>query len=259
MRDRAGHYATLGVDPAASPQAIAAAYRRRARVLHPDVPGTGNAAAFIRLKQAYDVLSDPLARGAYDRSAASVPDMTPPPPPRGAAQRWRPDLSGWLTLGLAGLFCTAATLALVGLVGSPQHPRSPAVQSTGSTAGPVMRPAPPPMMAVPAIGPATFYVQPPGGDAVVWRPDAQRDGYVPAGRLAVFSAVQPLRLDERHGLVEIALADGHTGFVDAARLAAGDRTDARRAYCVYNAGPPVRNGEMLGARRDGPARRQGSN
>ena len=40
----------LEVDPAAAPEAITAAYRRKARVLHPDVPGTGDAAAFIRLK-----------------------------------------------------------------------------------------------------------------------------------------------------------------------------------------------------------------
>ena len=37
--DPAGYYATLEVDPGAAPEAIAAAYRRKARVLHPDVAG----------------------------------------------------------------------------------------------------------------------------------------------------------------------------------------------------------------------------
>ena len=70
--DPAGYYAVLGVDPAATPEAITAAYRRKARVLHPDVPGTGDAAAFIRLKQAYDALSNAHHRGTYDRSAGAA-------------------------------------------------------------------------------------------------------------------------------------------------------------------------------------------
>ena len=45
--DPEGYYARLGVASDAGSEAILAAYRRKARVLHPDVPGTGNAAAFI--------------------------------------------------------------------------------------------------------------------------------------------------------------------------------------------------------------------
>ena len=72
--DPVGYYATLDVHPAATPEAITAAFRRKARMLHPDVAGTGDAAAFIRAKQAYDVLSDAYRRAAYDRSArAAVP------------------------------------------------------------------------------------------------------------------------------------------------------------------------------------------
>ena len=70
--DPVGYYATLDVDPAATPEAITAAFRRKARMVHPDVPGTGDAAAFIRVKQAYDVLGDAYRRAAYDRSARAV-------------------------------------------------------------------------------------------------------------------------------------------------------------------------------------------
>ena len=43
--DPVGYYATLDVHPAATPEAITAAFRRKARMLHPDVAGTGDAAA----------------------------------------------------------------------------------------------------------------------------------------------------------------------------------------------------------------------
>ena len=53
--------------------------------------------------------------------------------------------------------------------------------------------------------------------------------------------------------------DGGSGFIDAARLAPGDRVIARRAYCAYNAGPSPRNGEVLGRHGDGAARIEISN
>ena len=81
-RDPDGHYARLGLAPSASPAAIVAAWRRQARRLHPDVPDTGDADAFLALKTAYDVLHDPARRAAYDE-AASMPAAPPRPgPPR---------------------------------------------------------------------------------------------------------------------------------------------------------------------------------
>ncbi|MGH7042036.1 MAG: J domain-containing protein, partial [Acetobacteraceae bacterium] len=71
-RDPEGHYARLGLAPTASRAAITAAYRRQARRLHPDVPGTGNVGAFVALKAAYDVLHDPDRRRAYDGAAADL-------------------------------------------------------------------------------------------------------------------------------------------------------------------------------------------
>ncbi len=78
--DPAGYYARLEVDPTASQEAIAAAFRRKAREVHPDVAGTGNTDAFMRMKASYDVLSDAGRRAAYDRL---------PPAPR---HRRRPTL-----------------------------------------------------------------------------------------------------------------------------------------------------------------------
>lgn len=68
-RDPKGFYRILGVDPAAPAGVIVAAFRRKARLLHPDVPITGDAAAFIELKQAYDAVSDLSSRLDYDRTA----------------------------------------------------------------------------------------------------------------------------------------------------------------------------------------------
>src|SRR3954452_7462124 len=95
--DPEGYYARLGLEPGAAREAVAAAFRARVRVLHPDVPGTGDTAAFVAVKQAYDVLSNPERRQDYDRAARRAaartidPDMftarpeypvDPPPPTR---------------------------------------------------------------------------------------------------------------------------------------------------------------------------------
>ena len=46
--------------------------------MHPDVPGTGDAGAFVELKQAYDVLIHADRRAAYDRQARQeVPQRRP--------------------------------------------------------------------------------------------------------------------------------------------------------------------------------------
>ena len=67
--DPEGYYARLGVEPSCVADTIAAAYRRGARLVHPDVPGTGDAGAFVELKQAYEVLIHPVRRAAYDHLA----------------------------------------------------------------------------------------------------------------------------------------------------------------------------------------------
>ncbi len=65
------YYETLGVKPAASAEEIRSAYRRLVRELHPDINKAPDAAArFNEVQQAYDILSDPEKRRAYDRFGA---------------------------------------------------------------------------------------------------------------------------------------------------------------------------------------------
>jgi len=62
-------YERLGVAPAASTAEITAAFRARAKVMHPDLhPDDATAAdRFKSLTRAYDVLTRPDDRAAYDR------------------------------------------------------------------------------------------------------------------------------------------------------------------------------------------------
>ena len=248
------------MDPAASPEAIAAAFRLKARVLHPDVVGTGDAAAFIRMKEAYDVLGDAGRREAYDRAARAAaavaePEAAPVVQPVVRGPRWS-DLPVGLWAGLGGMTCVAALMALVQFsrplppVGPPVAlPFAPSVAPAVRTLP--VRPSVP--LGAAAAGATTHFIIPGSGAALLWRRDATRDAFLPVRELAVFSPVRALGLLPEHGLVEVRLPDGGSGFVDAARLAPGDGSAAHRAYCTYNAGPSPQNGEILGGGGGGRA------
>ncbi|MCL0047949.1 DnaJ domain-containing protein [Dehalococcoidia bacterium] len=63
------YYAVLQVHPQADREVIGAAYRRLAAKYHPDVNPSPDAADKMKqLNEAYEVLSDPARRAAYDRS-----------------------------------------------------------------------------------------------------------------------------------------------------------------------------------------------
>src|SRR6186997_3094391 len=59
------YYQVLGVRDTASVKEIKAAYKRLARLQHPDLNG-GAAQAFVQLSRARDILIDPERRAAYD-------------------------------------------------------------------------------------------------------------------------------------------------------------------------------------------------
>jgi curved DNA-binding protein CbpA len=67
-REDKDYYAILQVHPRAEPEVIEAAYRRLSRKYHPDVSGQADAGQRMReLNEAFEVLSDPTRRRAYDR------------------------------------------------------------------------------------------------------------------------------------------------------------------------------------------------
>jgi curved DNA-binding protein CbpA len=79
------HYEVLQISPNADLETIRRVYRLQAQRFHPDNLDSGNAETFRRLSEAYEVLSDPHRRDAYDRDhrasrrreAVGVEDLPP--------------------------------------------------------------------------------------------------------------------------------------------------------------------------------------
>lgn len=68
MATKRSHYEILGVSPSASTEDIRAAYRRLARLHHPDVSVADTSASeMAAINSAWSVLSDPVSRFNYDR------------------------------------------------------------------------------------------------------------------------------------------------------------------------------------------------
>jgi hypothetical protein len=266
--DPEGYYARLGVDPWCAPETITAAYRRKARLVHPDVPGTGDADAFIALKLAYDVLISADRRAAYDRLAQQDQphqqepgEIGPMPFPEMATPPTRhPRLHDLPVPVWAGM----AVVLLVGVIEVGLHLRSsppPARQEAIPATARGVPPATPNEALQTAYGPApvrlagtpNFYVVPAANPAMLWREDETKHTLAPWGQLPAFSAVQGLRLFKANGMVEVRVTDTANGFIEAGRLTPGNTAAAARAWCTYNAGPTPANGEVLSHAAQGNA------
>jgi hypothetical protein len=68
MADEPDYYAILGLQPSADQEAVRLAFRRLARLYHPDVAGTGDLARMRQLNAAHQVLGDVERRRRYDLS-----------------------------------------------------------------------------------------------------------------------------------------------------------------------------------------------
>jgi hypothetical protein len=81
-------YRALGVAPSATAAEIKQAYRHKAKSAHPDAGGS--VAAMAHINEAYQILSDPGARRAYDQAETPAPVQAeahhPEPHTRPAAQ-----------------------------------------------------------------------------------------------------------------------------------------------------------------------------
>jgi len=134
VRDWTGadYYRELGVAPTATREEITAAYRARARVLHPDT-GTADPAAeqqFVRVATAYQILTGPM-REEYDRArrrgqvrrpvpAPAGPPGSGPAPPAPVSRPWqlsrrgaRGALWGGIALVLAGFLAAGVVTTLM--------------------------------------------------------------------------------------------------------------------------------------------------
>ena len=101
--ERTSLYDVLAVSPRCTPDELRAAYRRRARELHPDVSGSGaTGASMAELNAAWKVLSDPEARSRYDSTlrlrptapTAPATPTAPQPPPQASTSRRRAWVAG---------------------------------------------------------------------------------------------------------------------------------------------------------------------
>lgn len=90
--DPSGFYQLLGVRRGASPEEIRAAFRDLAKRYHPDTSGVAtDDERFVRLREAYEVLRDPLRRLEYDAAAREGSDSARRRPEGERRRRPSPD------------------------------------------------------------------------------------------------------------------------------------------------------------------------
>jgi curved DNA-binding protein len=94
------YYEFLQISPNADPDTIHRVYRFLAARFHPDNPESGDPEKFFLLKSAYDVLSDPVQRSAYD---ARYEKQTAEKPPLSKSVDFMDDIEGEMNRRLAVL------------------------------------------------------------------------------------------------------------------------------------------------------------
>lgn len=116
------HYAVLGLSRSATPDEIKAAYRARAKSLHPDLnPDADTTAEFQRVQKAYTVLTNARARHRYDDRTAAPPAPKPVRRPRATRTVTRPSRA----YALAAAVLLAAAGATVWVLTHSPSPVAP--------------------------------------------------------------------------------------------------------------------------------------
>jgi DnaJ domain len=98
-------YRTLGLRPGADAAQVREAYRRLARLHHPDRSGDNSATERMQaINRAWEILSDPARRAAHDPSMANVRPSSSGhwSASRGGRAYWAPPPASWST-GTAGV------------------------------------------------------------------------------------------------------------------------------------------------------------
>jgi hypothetical protein len=256
------------MEPTATRADIISAFRSKARVLHPDVPHTGDAAGFVAVKLAYDVLSNPKLRADYDRIArlatlqATKPEVLKPRPVKtpSAVPVRRPrfsDLPIGVWVGIGAVLLGSVAEAVLHMA-QPTKVASDGIRPNAAAVAPLSPDAhlatlygPDPVQ---LAGTPNFYVVPAATPAVLWRFDLRDKRFVPLRELPAFSKVQAVRLVRQNGMLEVLVQDQANGYVDTSHLTPGGAEAARQAYCSYNAGTVPYDGELLGQSRFGSGR-----
>ena len=104
------HYQVLGISEGASAEEIRQAYRRLVKAAHPDT--AGDPAQFRIVTEAYDVLSDPAQREAYDRTLRPAWAAAAPAPRRRNGRYGLVLVVALFAAGVIGLVVATTGLAI---------------------------------------------------------------------------------------------------------------------------------------------------
>jgi curved DNA-binding protein CbpA len=131
------YYAVLGVSKDADPDVIKAAYRALAKKYHPDAPG-GSAERFRQISRAWEALSNPALRQAFDKTGAGG-GQKPSPEEKKEHRSPKVHYADAVGLGMIGgaLFLIAIIImgSWVLAVSRPNVPTSPVSQSAWPASG----------------------------------------------------------------------------------------------------------------------------